>query len=87
MTEIDDSDTLDAGGHVPRINQLDATTLDEELLSSFHEQISEAFRYFIRQGCFCQLDRDVMGVVILVQFSSFPFTETLWTQLDPSWTP
>ena len=48
MTEIDDSDAQDAGGHVPRINQLDAATLDEELLSSFHEQISEAFRYFIR---------------------------------------
>ena len=48
MTEIDDKDAQDAGGHVPRINQLDATTLDEELLSSFHEQISEAFRYFIR---------------------------------------
>ena len=54
----------DAGGHVPRINQLDAATLDEELLSSFHEQISEAFRYFLRLGqlnkrmtwawvCFC----------------------------------
>ena len=85
MTEIDDSDAQDAGGHVPRINQLDAATLDEELLSSFHEQISEAFRYFIR--LFCQLHKDVMGVVILVQFSSFPFTETLWTQLDPSWTP
>ena len=43
-----DSEAQDAGGHVPRINQLDAATLDEELLSSFHEQISEAFRYFIR---------------------------------------
>ena len=48
MTEMDDRDAQDAGGHVPRINQLDAATLDEELLSSFHEQISEAFRYFIR---------------------------------------
>ena len=55
MTEMDDRDEAqDAGGHVPRINQLDAATLDEELLSSFHEQISEAFRYFLR---LCQLNK------------------------------
>ena len=52
---MDDRDEAqDAGGHVPRINQLDAATLDEELLSSFHEQISEAFRYFLR---LCQLNK------------------------------
>ena len=83
MTEIDDKDAQDAGGHVPRINQLDAATLDEELLSSFHEQISEAFRYFLRLFF---INSIIMGVV-LVQFSSFPFTETLWTLSDPSWTP
>ena len=83
MTEIDDKDAQDAGGHVPRINQLDAATLDEELLSSFHEQISEAFKYFLR---FLLINSIIMGVV-LVQFSSFPFTETPWTLSDPSWTP
>ena len=63
MTEMDGRDAQAAGGHVPRINQLDAATLDEELLSSFHGQISEAFRYFIR---LCQTDE--MGV-FLFQFS------------------
>ena len=51
---MDESEAQDAGSNVPRINQLDAATLDEELLSSFHEQISEAFRYFIR---LCQLTK------------------------------
>ena len=55
---------------MPRINQLDAATLDEELLSSFHEQISEAFRYFLRLG---QLKKtNDMGVgVFLFQFSLY----------------
>ena len=34
--------------YVPRINQLDAETLDEELLSDFNEQIAKAFRLFLR---------------------------------------
>ena len=34
--------------YVPRINQLDAETLDEEFLSDFNEQISNAFRLFLR---------------------------------------
>ena len=34
--------------YVPRINQLDAETLDEEFLSDFNEQISNAFKFFLR---------------------------------------
>ena len=34
--------------YVPRINQLDAETLDEEFISDFNEQISNAFRLFLR---------------------------------------
>ena len=34
--------------YVPRINQLDAETLDDEFLSDFNEQISNAFRLFLR---------------------------------------
>eukprot|EP00092_Neocalanus_flemingeri_P002782 GFUD01002979.1.p1 GENE.GFUD01002979.1~~GFUD01002979.1.p1 ORF type:complete len:274 (-),score=48.42 GFUD01002979.1:218-1039(-) len=33
---------------VPRINQLDAATLDSELIATFNKQISNAFKYFIR---------------------------------------
>ena len=34
--------------HVPRINQLDAATLDEELFMSFSQKIGDAFKYFLR---------------------------------------
>jgi len=34
--------------HVPRINQLDAATLDEELFTSFSQKIGDAFKYFLR---------------------------------------
>ena len=34
--------------HVPRINQLDAATLDEELFTSFSQKIADAFKYFLR---------------------------------------
>ena len=34
--------------HVPRINQLDAATLDEELFTSFSHKIGDAFKYFLR---------------------------------------
>ena len=48
MTVTDDGAQDELGTHVPRINQLDAATLDEELLSSFYEKTSDAFKYFIR---------------------------------------
>lgn len=48
MTVTDNSAQDELGTHVPRINQLDAATLDEELLSSFYEKTSDAFKYFIR---------------------------------------
>ena len=33
---------------VPRINQLDAATLDEEIFSIFNKKLSDAFKYFLR---------------------------------------
>ena len=34
--------------YVPRINQLDAATLDEEVFTTFSERLGEAFKYFLR---------------------------------------
>ena len=39
---------MEESSYVPRINQLDAETLDEEFISDFNEQISNAFRLFLR---------------------------------------
>ena len=82
MTEIDDKDAQDAGGHVPRINQLDAATLDEELLSSFHEQISEAFRYFLRLFFINSIIMGVVfGSVFLIPIYRNPL-DTIGPELD-----
>ena len=39
---------MEQSSYVPRINQLDAETLDEEFISDFNDQISNAFRLFLR---------------------------------------
>jgi len=43
MTRINDTSNF-----VPRINQLDAATLDDELFSMFHNKLTQAFKYFLR---------------------------------------
>ena len=39
---------MEQSSYVPRINQLDAETLDEEFISDFNDQISNAFKLFLR---------------------------------------
>ena len=36
------------GGFVPRVNQLDAETLDQELVTIFKNGIISSFKYFLR---------------------------------------
>ena len=38
----------DGGSYVPRVNQLDADELDQEILSIFKGGLQNAFKYFIR---------------------------------------
>ena len=44
MTQAGDA----VSAHVPRINQLDAATLDTELMASINTKLADAFKYFIR---------------------------------------
>ena len=50
MTSSNADNQKEEGGKilVPRINQLDAATLDEEIFTSFNKKLSDAFKYFLR---------------------------------------
>ena len=52
--------------YVPRINQLDAETLDDEFLSDFNEQISNAFRLFLRFTLYYYLARKLPSITCFV---------------------
>ena len=48
MTQAGDGEDDAVSAHVPRINQLDAATLDTELMASINTKLADAFKYFIR---------------------------------------
>ena len=53
MTDDTGSDTSSnyddtSSNYVPRINQLDADTLDQEIFNELHQKLSDAFKFFLR---------------------------------------
>ena len=48
MTQAGDGEHDAVSAHVLRINQLDAATLDTELMASINTKLADAFKYFIR---------------------------------------
>jgi len=41
-------DRLNEAGPPPRINQLDALALDQELLTTFHNYLADTFKFFLK---------------------------------------
>jgi len=67
---------------VPRINQLDAATLDTEIISTFSQKISDAFKFFLRNP----LDTvgpelDALLRIIIWKFTIFDKHRTIGQEL------